>query len=126
MGKSGAERQKEYRGRVLAKFKEAVIGNDLARELSAAYFAAAQAQVARFLADLKSKPTALPPPVWACILAHMDEWRGVFEHDGTLPSETMIDAMHKAGQSFAWAMMDEDLREQVQIATPAEQPDAAA
>jgi hypothetical protein len=70
MGKSGAERQKEYRGRVLAKFKAAVVGSDLARELSAAYFAAAQAQVDRFLADLKSKRTALPPPVWAGILAH--------------------------------------------------------
>jgi hypothetical protein len=110
----------------MERLKQAVTGSDLHRELSEAFFEAAQAQVETFLADVAKKPMTFTPPIRAAILAHMEEWRGVFEHDGTLPSETMIAAMDKAGQSFAWAMMDEDLREQVAMNLPAEQPDEAA
>jgi ferritin-like metal-binding protein YciE len=110
----------------MERLKQAVSGNDLHRELSAAYFEAAESQVAVFLGELAKKPMAFTPPVRGAILAHMEEWRGVFEHDGLAAAESLIAAARKAGASMACELLAEDMREQVAIASPAEQPDEAA
>lgn len=123
--KTGAERQKRHRARVMERLKQVVTGNDLHRELSEAYFEAAAACVDAFLAELRAKPMDFPPPVRAKILAHMEEWREAFTHEGLIPAEIVTQAVQRAAATFAWECMDEDLREQVLINSPAEQPDAA-
>jgi hypothetical protein len=124
--KTSAERQKRHRARVMERLRRVVTGDDLHRVVSAAYFEAAAARAEAFLAELHAKPMDFPPPVRAKILAHMEEWRGTFDHNGLLPTEIITAAVRKAADTLAWECMAEDLREQVLINSPAEQPDEAA
>jgi hypothetical protein len=129
MGKSGADRQKAYRGRIadkVAKLREAVAGDTLAQELAAAYFEAARQRVDIFLAELVKKPMEFDPPTRAKILAHMEGWRESFDLNGPIAPEALLQIVREAADTLAWGCMREDLKEQVLIHSPAEQPDEAA